>query len=288
MSAGSEVRNDKASTIVSGSARTHSGLSKTKRQQTLRNNKLANERMHARMVLQSANARTKRESEDIACKQLFTRVVGGVSVFVSVVFLIVSVILMSMDCCGKHFSYDEDEWEKQCKGKIDKAAEDKIPFGTDRPEDEDEDNVSATSCYHRNIVIFVSVGFMVLTMFLGCLFITVGECMYDVNRDKDEDHVNGVASELKWLEMQQMEEDAAIEAEAREAEEYERELAEREARIERNFSERERMPRANSIGSPMTPSSGHLIRAHNNAAPSVVASVPAPYVVGNARPYQAV
>merc|ERR550514_14426 len=226
-----------------------------------------------------ANTRSKREAEDTACKQLFTRVTGGVSIFVAFVLMIVSVILMSMDCCGDHFSYDEKEWERQCKGKVDKAAEDGFEKlgGTDRKEDEEEaGGASATSCYHRNIVIFVTVGFLVFLLFVGIMTIIIGECMYDVNRDRDEDHVVGVASHMKWLEMQQLEEEREQAAYEREQAEYERELE--EMRMQNSFSA-ERMPRANSIGSPMTPSQAHLQRQ-----PTVVASVPAPYVVGNARP----
>lgn len=217
---------------------------------------------------------SKAEKNDYQCSQLATRIVGSVSLFVSLLLFAVASIIVSTSCCGDHTKYDESEWEKQCGTGI-----------------EDNDDLSGFqgeggnhSCYHRNIAALVTGLFAILLLGVGATIVLVGECMFSVDEESQEDKLENYARYVKArdLEMRQLEKQ----------QKKEERLARSEARSE--ISDLERTARINnmrrySIGNPQTPSDRQLDAMYGERRayqPQVVQSNP--YVYGNSRPYAVV
>lgn len=203
--------------------------------------------------------RSKAEREDAACSQLVTRIVGGISLVMGMLLLAVGTILLSQPCCGDHFSYDEEEWNKECGV----GGEDTI-FASD----------SKSTCYHRNIGVLICYLFAILGFGIGATIIILGECMYNVNDEAEEEKLEQYIKYMRSREIEMIQE-----------EKYRKKL-EKQARSETRteMSDRERTERLD-IGRRYneTPSDRQLNAMYGTRQPQVVQSNP--YVYGQARPY---
>merc|ERR1711998_114988 len=146
------------------------------------------------------------------------------------------------------------------------------------------DSNGSHSCYHRNITALVTVLFAILLLGGGFTIVLIGECVYDVNEEKDEQKLENFARYMKAREqeMQQMEK------QQRREEKLARSEAARSEMSDRERTERLNNMRRYSIGNPQTPSDRHVEAMYGQRAhqPQVVQSHP--YVYGNSRPYAVV
>lgn len=235
-------------------------------------------RMVGQPVMYPGPLPSKSDKADNACNQLATRIIGTISLFVGLLLFMVSCIIISSPCCGDNWKYDSDEWEEECQTE---GSDDEFFAG----------NSGTHSCYHRNISAIVTGIFSLLLLGVGTTVLIVGECMYDVNEEDEEEKLANMARYMKAkeLELQRIE---------REDRRYEREERREQRRIDKasdrsmiDSSDVERSHRINnmrrySVGSPQTPSDRQLYAYQRDERPQVVQSHP--YVYGNSRPYQVV
>jgi len=183
-----------------------------------------------------------------------------------VLLMVVTAVILSTPCCGSNF-HDDSNADSCARITDDSAIQNK-----------DE---SRNACYHRNIVAVVTAVFALIMLGFGTVIIVVGEFMYDVNEDREEEKVQKFANHMRLLQMQQEEEARLDKIEAkemrREERAYRREQRELEKMSNRSIDlERTRrmdLSRRYSIGNPQTPSDRMVVASN-------------PYVYGQAQPYQ--
>lgn len=222
-----------------------------------------NQRIENRMIMDALPSSVDRA--DNSCNQLCTRATGAILALFGVLLMVVTAVVLSTPCCGSNF---KDDSNSDVCAKI----TDDSPI-----QNQGEDR---NACYHRNIVACVTAVFALILLGFGTVVITVGEFMYDVNDDREEEKVQKFANHMRLLQMQQQEEARLDKIEAkemrREERAYRREQRELEKMSNRSMDlERTRrmdLSRRYSIGNPQTPSDR-----------MVVAS--SPYVIGQAQPY---
>lgn len=210
---------------------------------------------------------SRSDRSDNTCTQLTTRLIGGVSLFIGLLLVLISVIIFSTPCCGDHWEYDEALYKDGGECSTGTGAEGFL--GTDN---------SSSSCYYRNISALISGLFAIMLLGVGFTVVCIGECLFDVNEEKEEEKLESYIRALKGQDMERRRDDAL------------RKKIEKENRIEMSsVSDRERTVRLDigrrySIGNAQTPSVRHVDAYYTQEnRPQVVHSHP--YVYGNSKPY---
>jgi len=114
-----------------------------------------------------AHRAEKRDVQENSFSMLVSRLIGGFSMMMALLLTVVAAIVWSVQCCGDHAEYDDNEWNGQCKTPLEREN------GTE---------AGAVSCYHRNVWILVLFSFAVYLFIVGLTLMIAAQCLYGTAR----------------------------------------------------------------------------------------------------------
>lgn len=210
-------------------------------------------------------AAENRDIEELEFQQLVARIVGGMNMGLALLLVVVSCVILSIDCCGSHTEYNgETYWKtvEECETDADKLATD--------------GSSSQWACYHRNLAIVVCVSFAIFLFTVGAVVITAGECFYGTARaqGRQEAGIEDTTAELRAEQLaeriesrnyirEQREERAAAREERREERRLEAEAA---ARPQPRYAGAQPW-RAATVGAPAAVQHPITYRTYQTGAP---------------------
>merc|ERR1712070_1186252 len=109
--------------------------------------------------------------------------------------LAIGTIIFAQPCCGDHFSYNEERWNKECR--IDEGETDDMYTS----------ETSTGSCYHRNIGVGICYLISILGFGIGLTVILIGECMFSINHEKEEQNLEEYIRYMRQREIGMVEEE---------------------------------------------------------------------------------